>query len=95
MTTKHTPGPWTIYQHPLTPEPSSFDIFGLRDGEEVDIAENVTAANAALIAAAPALYEALKGIVADFDRLPTGDYLLNALLDKARAALASADGGAA
>ncbi len=96
--TTFTPGPWLIYQHPFAPEPSWFDIFTLQDGEEVDIAENVTADNARLIAAAPALYEALKeahGVLRDYITAAGPiDGVDRRLLLQITAALAAATGDA-
>jgi len=85
-----TPGPWYIYQHPMTPEPLWFDIFVADEhgSFEVDIAENVTGANARLIAAAPDLYEALEAVMGSH-----GEQLHDAF-DDAHKALAKARGEA-
>lgn len=73
MTDKWTPGPWRISpQRALTGRILAYGIMGKNDGDDVDIADvNVFEdyepegeANAALIAAAPELVEALRGLVA-------------------------------
>lgn len=98
--TQHTPGPWSWvkrdgefaylrYEHPegggeyvLSPESEQSD-YGLSSRETVDVSE----ANAALIAAAPEMFEALKAVLADdeFCELLTAERE-----QQARAALAKA-----
>jgi hypothetical protein len=67
MTTKHTPGPWTYEQETKTIRsvPANYWIATI---DSYDGAIN-NAANAALIAAAPELLEALKEIVARYSNL--------------------------
>lgn len=84
---KHTPGPWKWTGQAVTvPSGQRLLVNGVSlplgnhaDSEEAD-------ANARLIAAAPDLLEALKGVVAVADR-KTDEF------DRARAAIANATGG--
>ena len=80
----HTPGPWAVNS------PCSDEVVADLGGADLIVARSIrTAANAALIAAAPDLLEALRGIVclsiwrgaSDFDRRR---------VDDARAAIAKA-----
>ena len=90
---KHTPGPWTVVSHG-----GFISIFpqGVRKVEypsqEIATCHNEqqnAKANAALIAAAPALLEALQAFVESVSLTPPG---ANKTLDKARAAIAQALG---
>jgi len=76
---QHTPGPWTVgegtgYRNQIAIEPTIGCVYGA--GENVK-------ANARLVAAAPDLLEALKGVVRVADR-KTVEF------DAARAAIAKA-----
>ena len=109
MKGKHTPGPWYIWNEDLELNPDTSTGFPLicaagetSDDESVDICE-VNAdypanyvANARLIAAAPELLEALKGIVACASingPVGTKAYIISdERRDKAKAAIARAEG---
>jgi len=99
MTSKHTPGPWTVKGKQSIRGPNSeyIDKTNWSNGE----------ADARLIAAAPDLLEALRSTLADLERLataearanmaPTGQPRRTVALDKwnaARAAIAKAEGEA-
>ena len=84
METKHTPGPWIIGN------PTEIhDVDGTRIvmccQTSDDVTDDASEANARLIAAAPELLEALKGVVRVADRA-TDEF------DAARAAIAKATG---
>ena len=93
---KHTPGPWRWSQNPHggarveTPRVGIADVLS-RAGVPHPAQESC-AANARLIAAAPELLEALRGLVAEAKRLHVDD-ILGSSVDAARAALAKATGG--
>lgn len=104
--TKHTPGPWSAIQ----PRPELLVICTEVDGDgiaEVDELWNRDEwlANARLIAAAPELLEALVALdtLIDFEEsAKDGEHswfddasAINAAMEKARAAIAKATGGAA
>ena len=97
MKTTHTPGPW--HPHALglarSGEPE-FEIHWSADGECV--AEVVHGeANARLIAAAPELLDALKGMVnlaKWMDDVSNEGFMLDDRFDAAMAAIAKATGGA-
>ena len=86
----HSPGPWAPYKNGRKlgrgkNAPASWDV--LNDGGTDFICDRVTEANARLIAAAPAMLEALKAL-----RKPLAG--LNLVeLDRANAAIAQAEGG--
>lgn len=89
---KHTPGPWWA-EHHIAGAPNSVCVTE-DDGAARTIAsipngaQSNTDANAALIAAAPDMYEALREILA-----ADTEYIEAAItLDSARAALAKAEG---
>ena len=88
MSDKHTPGPWKIG----TPPPNGEQTVGTDQGLMVAVATTgagvQTKANARLIAAAPDLLEALKGLMALSDHRVD---LRDAAKD-ARAAIAKATG---
>ena len=88
MNDKHTPGPWKIG----TPPPNGEQTVGTDQGLMVAVATTgagvQTKANARLIAAAPDLLEALKGLMALSDHRVD---LRDAAKD-ARAAIAKATG---
>ena len=88
MSEKHTPGPWKIG----TPPPNGEQTVGTDQGLMVAVATTSagvqTKANARLIAAAPDLLEALKGLMALSDHRVD---LRDAAKD-ARAAIAKATG---
>lgn len=69
METKHTPGPWAVYQ-----SRGNSRLRVMSDAVPYDVAtmnhaggEEAEAANAALIAAAPELLESLRGLVATLE----------------------------
>lgn len=68
MERKHTPGPWTLYETTNADDAGEFEV-DAPDYETVALvyaSENLVA-NAALIAAAPDMYEALRGALAFFE----------------------------
>lgn len=98
MQTKHTPGPWYIdkpYNEPgtyiagpntgLIAKLYPTDSYMWNGDKSVSIE-----ANARLIAASPAMLEALTQIIEDFD--PEIGRVTNASINKARAAIAKAAG---
>lgn len=94
---KHTPGPWRMYEG----NRGGFVFYGIAEvadmkpayvRQESDDATTMRA-NAQLIAAAPELLGALSGMVEVFgDEFGMGD---SETVDRARAAIAKAEGGAA
>jgi hypothetical protein len=96
MTTKHTPGPWTV-QHPKDrPHPV------VAAADETRVAEVQYERDAALIAASPDMLVALKALLAEAraaDRLygeQFGESLaLESTWKAARAAIRKAEGGEA
>ena len=101
MSNKHTPGPWTITVYPPDDDGAE-DLCAYIDGNGTHVShcmppdganKELRDANALLIAAAPEMLEALQEIVAAAD----GDWWeqLDATLEKARAAITKATGGAA
>ena len=88
MADKHTPGPWKIG----TPPPNGEQTVGTDQGLMVAVATTgagvQTKANASLIAAAPDLLEALKGLMALSDHRVD----LRDAAKAARAAIAKATG---
>ena len=88
MSTQHTPGPWSVNF-------KKFDEVTASNGAIVASCNKLTGlvnlqANARLIAAAPDLLEALKGLVAWADDLRREDPVED--LRKARAAISKAEG---
>lgn len=84
---KHTPGPWHAWND---------DVWGWGVGsEDYTICEELSEADARLIASAPDLLEALRSFI-DPDNAPLvlSDSHSLALMDKARAAIAKATGTA-
>ncbi len=93
--TEHTPGPWTVYRHFATPDANLYDVVGATRDD--DVAENLTLANAHLIAAAPDLLQAgteLADAADEFeshrDKINNGRIL--EAIDGFRAAIAKAEG---
>ena len=87
-TPKHTPGPWVVH---------TFTISGKEKLEVLDATGTnaCVQANAHLIAAAPAMYEALKGMVSMYDSLNKSnkhDGACPCYHCQARATLAQAEG---
>jgi hypothetical protein len=109
ITIKHTPGPWSINDWPQANTDIAIGAAGTPLIARVplrDVSVNEQQANAALIAAAPELLEALKWMVAN-DDTNEGDEPVESLgghswneynsywldgLNKARAAIAKATG---
>jgi hypothetical protein len=101
-TTKHTPGPWKLRDHPLMPgapvevvDARGLAVVHLCAAGEKTYDGDTTAANAALIAAAPDLLVAAAELLADLDarslyRRRPG---LEDAADTLRAAVAKARGG--
>ena len=91
---KHTPGPW----HAALGEKLITDVYAIGDNKQrVFIAECATQRDALLIAAAPAMYEALKAIVGQQPPNRWGYDSAGIALDdewraQARTALAQAEG---
>lgn len=98
-TTKHTPGPWTVGQHLAL---GSLPIYQAVAGPRMEIAkvngrEGEIAANAALIASAPDLYDVLRRMDSLRGIVPINDEHRQDISDawgdlwiEARAALAKA-----
>ena len=95
---KHTPGPWTAIAK-RNPDPSEgthwiqckLGALGYWRGHKQDHDDSkwiLNEADARLIAAAPEMYEALIALLAD----PGADYIKTTAWDKARAAIAKAEG---
>lgn len=92
---KHTPGPWKASTQP---QPNGCPIIGARGLMVAMLAHSVNEpdqketalANAALIAAAPQLLAALRGMVDSYER--EGHRSKNPALIAARAAIAKAEG---
>ena len=87
-TPKHTPGPWVVH---------TFTISGKEKLEVLDATGTnaCVRANAHLIAAAPAMYEALQALLAligDEDLPDNGELSGASICDFARSALAQAEG---
>lgn len=90
MSTKHTPGPWTVDGHIIKVKDAMWMEIATVDGAETD---GLNAINARLIASAPDLLDALRTVAAgrldheheihDFD---------NRVRALARAAIAKAEG---
>ena len=109
-TTKHTPGPW--YPHYAKADHClSSSVWGREPGNQVAViggkSLETTNANAALIAAAPAMYEALQqslvlvelAALEEWGREVTGEHRpptteARDRLEKVKAALAQAEGSA-
>ena len=98
-TTKHTPGPWQISAIQNEPEKMSIidaDMCFVAEVWQTYIdGESRQQAHAALIAAAPAMYEALQALLAligDEDLPDNGELSGASICDFARSALAQAEG---
>ena len=90
METKHTPGPWDAI--PDCPEEGSGDWYVVADNEDV-LARGSSEPDARLIAAAPDLLAALQWLAHEASCSdPSNSLLLGDALDKARAAIAKAEG---
>jgi hypothetical protein len=99
---KHTPGPWTLAHNwrgkmaicgpRFAYDPEGHSISSLTVDRICNVPhrpDRAGAANARLIAQAPAMYEALKALILWERRLPDGDYKRD--IAAARAALALVD----
>ena len=98
-TTKHTPGPWQISAIQNEPEKMSIidaDMCFVAEVWQTYIdGESRQQAHATLIAAAPAMYEALQALLAligDEDLPDNGELSGASICDFARSALAQAEG---
>jgi ParB-like chromosome segregation protein Spo0J len=97
----HAPGPWAIYEHPggspgIEGEGFSVVVFGDPD-DDCGVhgrTDDEALANARLIAAAPDLLDALKWAERLMDDFSMISPLLADAVDKARAAIAKAEGKA-
>lgn len=97
-THKHTPGPWFVCPDGLTvcDKRVWFDEAGARHGDTPNmVIKAMSAADAALISAAPELLGTLSSIVERIDAEHGSPTFHRAELDAARAAIAKAAGGAA
>ena len=99
MTTKtaqFTPGPWVVECKKFIATPKAVVIAELNDGLQGEYPESGHInANATLIAAAPAMYEALQALLAligDEDLPDNGELSGASICDFARSALAQAEG---
>jgi len=97
-TAKHTPGPWKAVQHPRehkwawTIEGADGVVQSIARMGLVDDAQSV-AANAHLIAAAPAMYEAIKAALDYYRGVFTGNTVTDEMMSsKLEQALAQAEG---
>lgn len=91
--TKHTQGPWTVKQWDNFPDQAVIsDETNTRCLALIDKADEQDEANAALIAAAPDLLEALEKALADAEGAIRVDGMMLGWMDAARAALAKARG---
>jgi len=92
---KHTPGPWSVGRN------FSDDCFVVTDEKcEIEIyceheSQRKAKANAALIAAAPDLLEALQNLIACCSFPTSGNDAFQTAVDSARTVLVKATGGAA
>lgn len=91
----HTPGPWKVYRATNglvigVGDAEGGGVMDPRGGLWLDGPERE--ANARLIAAAPAMYEALKDLLAVGVINPTGSAHVTAAIERAEAALALAEG---
>lgn len=84
-TAKHTPGPWNCVDPHVIRGPKNVVVAKTLDSKE---GYEIKQANAHLIAAAPAMYEALTNLL---KMVEDGDYT-TIELNEARAALAQAEG---
>jgi hypothetical protein len=92
MTTRHTPGPWhddgyRIYGPTDEPDPRSGRVI-----VEYKHAENFSHADAALIAAAPDLFEVCQAVVMAGRFFPATRAALGTIYDDAAKAVAKAEG---
>jgi hypothetical protein len=85
----YTAGPWHVAR--VWPTVFSKNGIGVADCRTVDVSQETAFENARLIAAAPELLEACRGILAVF---PSGGHtaLLNTMLHDVRAAVNKAEG---
>ena len=99
-TAKHTPGPWHLSECATQTTRAgivSVDGLHITDVNGYGMTDSQNQANATLLAAAPAMYEALKGMVSMYDSLNKSnkhDGACPCYHCQARAALAQAEGRA-
>jgi hypothetical protein len=96
---KHTPGPWEITGHGSRPTPCTWVSLGPEDdGNSLKVVGADQEANARLIADAPAMLDALRGLLEPAESrwraLPKTSYEKKAI-GAAQAILSRIDGGAA
>ena len=92
MTSKHTPGPWRVERQNPSPTTGEYMVAGATAGylaEVRDCGGGNVLANATLIAAAPELLQALEACI-NYGSMTGDDWVI----EKARAAIAKATGGA-
>jgi hypothetical protein len=102
MTTKHTPGPWIVdygdtkgHVKSIAVNPDGYTPTVARyDTLVTSISDSEKAANAALIAAAPELLEALEMVESLLIGIAMTDYPVTDELEKVTAAIAKAKGEA-
>ena len=86
---KHTPGPWVVYTNPVT----GSHVIGQPDGPPIVKLKAGQVSNAHIIAAAPAMYEALQTLVEYLDtQVPAGTLDDWKHVFAAKQALAQAEG---
>jgi len=103
MTTKHTPGPWTVHSCEIHPHHEITAECGRRIATQNDYHDGQDKANARLIAASPKLFAALvrletaarhrNNTMGDPSRLIEVTAELNAAAEEARAVIAEATKG--
>ena len=96
MKNQHTPGPWRVVcasAHEFNPDTLRKDIIGKCQFGDIYVAGDISANDAALIAAAPDLLSALRFLLADYIAIQ-GDKLTGSSvpIDMAQAAIAKAEG---
>ena len=85
---KHTPGPWVVYTNPVT----GSHVIGQTDGPPIVKLKAGQVSNAHLIAAAPAMYEALQIMVRAANVDEIDPLVMFASIERAKGALAQAEG---
>lgn len=91
---KFTPGPWQVKRYANNELQTDFVMVVIGDRVHMIGYSEEDAANARLIAAAPAMYEALqKAIEWIEDDRADDDYIIEEWYHEAKAALRAADGG--
>ena len=89
MSAKHTPGPWRVEGCDLIGNSTFLAMLYWHTGRDTE-----NKADAALISAAPDLLAALKWFIDDIDGTLTNMVEFDGNVERARAAIAKAEGGA-